>query len=149
VAKMTPYHRDARDLKMPDEILSSMPRYRYFLIQTLMPASARVSDITYRGKMGHQSTLTVLALKRWRLEKGTYPQTLDELVAGGFLKELPMDPYSDKPLVYKKTDDNFILYSLGPNFKDDNGEVAMEHGRPRRWGTAEAGDVILWPLPKS
>lgn len=149
MVKMTPYHRDACDLKMPDEVLSSIPRYRYFLIQILMPASARMSDITYRSKMGHQSTLTVLALKRWRLEKGAYPQTLDELIAGGFLKELPLDPYSDKPLVYRKTDDNFILYSVGPNFKDDNGEIAMEHGRPRRWGTSEAGDIVLWPLPKS
>ncbi len=148
VAKMTPYHRDVCDLKMPDEILSSMPRYRYFLIQTLMPASARVSEITYRGKMGHQSTLTVLALKRWRLEKGVYPQTLNELIAGGFLKELPLDPYSDKLLVYRKTDNDFILYSVGPNFKDDNGEVAIEHGRPARWGTAEAGDVVLWPLSR-
>jgi len=148
MVKMTPYQRQACDLKMLDEILSSMPRYRYFLIELVMPASARVSEIAYRGKMGHQSTLTILALKRWGLEKGTYPQTLDELIAGGFLKELPMDPYSDNPLVYKKTDDNFILYSIGPNFRDDNGEIAMEHGQPRRWGTAYAGDIVLWPLPK-
>ncbi len=149
MVKMTPHQRDVCDLKMPDEVLFSMPKYRYFLIQILMPASARVSEIMYRGKMGHESTLTVLALKRWRLEKGAYPQTLDELITGGFLKELPLDPYSDKPLVYRKTDDNFILYSLGPNFKDDNGEVAMEHGRPARWGTTEAGDIVLWPMPKS
>lgn len=144
--KMTPYHRNACDLKMPDEILSSMPKYRYSLIELFVPASSRVAEIAYRGKMQHESTLAVLALKRWRLERGTYPQTLDELIAGGLLKELPMDPYSDKPLVYKKTDDSFILYSLGPNFKDDNGEIAMEHGQPRPWGTSEAGDIIFWPL---
>ena len=149
MVKMTPYHRDACDLKMPDEVLFSMPKYKYFLIQILMPASTRVSEIMYRGKMGHESTLTVLALKRWRLEKDAYPQTLGELIAGGFLKELPLDPYSDKPLVYRKTDDDFILYSVGPNFKDDQGQVAMEHGRPARWGTTEAGDIVLWPMPKS
>ncbi len=148
MAKMTPYHRDVCDLKMPDEILFSMPRYRYFLIQILMPASARVSEIAYRGRMHHESALTVLALKRWRLEKDSYPRTLNELIAGGFLKELPLDPYSDKPLVYEKTDDGFILYSVGPNFKDDNGEVAIERGRPRRWGTSEAGDIVFWPLIK-
>ena len=145
--KMTPYCRNANGLKMPDEMLGSLPKYRYFLIDLLMPASSRVAEIAYRSKMGHESTLAVLAVKRWRLEKGAYPQTLSELVAGGFLKEPPMDPYGDKPLVYRKTDDDsFILYSFGPNFKDDNGEIAMEHGRPRPWGTSEAGDIIFWPL---
>jgi hypothetical protein len=149
MAKMTPYHMHVSNQKTPDEILFSMPRYRYLLIQILMPASARVSEIAYRGKMQHESTLTILALKRWRLEQGTYPQTLNELIANGFLKELPMDPYSDKPLVYKKTDDNFILYSVGPNFRDDNGEVAIEHGSPRRWGTSQAGDIIFWPVSRN
>jgi hypothetical protein len=149
VAKMTPYQRDTCDLKMPDEILSSMPKYRYLLIELFVPASARLSDIAYRGKMGHESTLTVLALKRWRLERGAYPQTLDELMAGGFLKDLPLDPYSDKPLIYKKTDDSFILYSVGPNFKDDNGEIFMKNGRAQTWGTAEAGDVVFWPVSRN
>lgn len=148
LAKMTPHHRDVCDIKMPDEILFSMPSHRYFLIQTLMPASARVSEIAYRGKMQHEATLTVLALKRWRLEKDEYPSSLNELIASGFLKELPLDPYSDKPLVYKKTDGDFILYSFGPNFKDDEGQVAMVRGRPARWGTREAGDIVLWPIPK-
>ena len=53
------------------------------------------------------SILTILALLRWRLQKDQYPAALDELVAAGFLNELPMDPWSDKPLVYKKTDDDF------------------------------------------
>jgi hypothetical protein len=146
--KVTPYHRDACDLKMPEEIVFSMPKYRYLLIQTLMPASARVAEIAFRGKMQHESALVVLALKRWRLEKDAYPQTLEDLIAGGLLKEIPLDPYSDKPLIYRRTDDSFILYSVGPNFKDDQGQVAMEHGRPARWGTAQAGDIVLWPLSR-
>jgi hypothetical protein len=148
LAKMTPYFRDVCDLKMPDEILFSMPKYRYFLIQILMPASARASEIAYRGKMHHEAALTVLALKRWRLEKDEYPPSLNELIASGFLKELPLDPYSDTPLAYKKTDGDFILYSVGPNFKDDDGEIAIERGSPRRWGTREAGDIVLWPIAK-
>lgn len=148
MAKMTPYHKDACDLKMPDEVLSAIPKYEYFLIQLVMPASARVSEIASRGKMGHQSTLTVLALKRWRLEKDAYPQTLDELIAGEFLKELPSDPYSDKPLIYKKTDDDFILYSVGQNFTDDGGQYARDrNGNIRKW--ADNGDTVFWPLSRN
>jgi hypothetical protein len=51
-------------------------------------------------------------------------------------------------LVYKKTDDNFILYSFGPDFKDDDGVSAKDSkGRVRPW--RDNGDTVFWPLPKS
>ncbi|MHC4626273.1 MAG: hypothetical protein ACYTDV_04760 [Planctomycetota bacterium] len=148
LANMTPYQRQSCDLKMPIETLYSLPRHRYFLIRHLLPASGRVYEIAYRGKMHYESMVTILAIERWRLEKNECPETLSELVAAGFVKELPMDPYSDKPLVYRRTDDDFILYSFGPNFKDDGGRVAIERGRPMKWGTRDAGDIILWPPSK-
>ena len=37
-----------------------------------------------------------------------------------------MDPYSDKPLVYKKTDNNFILYTPGPSLIDHGGKMTIE-----------------------
>ncbi len=98
--------------------------------------------------MQYESTVTILALERWRLEKNEYPETLSELVAAGFAEELPMDPYSDKPLIYRRTDDDFILYSVGLNFRDDDGQVAIERDRPMRWGTREAGDIVFWPTAK-
>jgi hypothetical protein len=150
LVRMTPYQRHVSNIKTPDEIMyDSWQNYRFFLIQIFMPATVRVSELVYRGKMYQDSTLTVLALLRWQLQKDQYPAALDELVAAGFLKELPKDPYSDKPLVYKKTDDDFTLYSIGPNFKDDGGEVAIAHGRPQKWGTDEAGDIVFWPVSKS
>jgi len=50
-------------------------------------------------------------------------------------------------LVYGKTDDNFVLYSVGPNFKDDGGEVVRdEKGRIKKWD--DQGDAVLWPPAK-
>ncbi len=103
------------------------------------------SEFTHQSEALYQATIVTLALERWRLEKNEYPETLSELAAAGFIEELPMDPYSDKPLIYRRVDDDFILYSVGLNFKDDGGEVAIEHGRPRRWGTRQAGDMVFWP----
>jgi len=112
-----------------------------------MPAKDRVSEIAYRGKASYQATITVLALRRWRLEKNEYPANLDELVAAGYLKELPADPFSDKPLVYKKTGDDFTLYSVGCNFKDDGGESGKDSkGRPTKW--RGNGDTVFWPVPE-
>jgi peroxiredoxin/outer membrane lipoprotein-sorting protein len=151
IARMTPYQRHASDIKTPDEMLFSESeyKYRYFLIRILLPASARASEIAYRGKMHHEAVLTILALERWRLEKDHYPVSLNDLKAAGLLRELPADPYSDKSLVYKRMGDDCILYSVGPNFKDDDGQVGTVRGRPMRWGTSESGDIVLWPLLKT
>ncbi|MCJ7730116.1 MAG: hypothetical protein MUO27_09610, partial [Sedimentisphaerales bacterium] len=145
LAKMSPYEKHISDPNGVEGMISTLPRYRYFLIHLLMPAIDRVSEIAYRGKASHQATITILALKRWRLEKNEYPANLDELIAAGYLKELPADPFSDKPLVYKKTDDDFTLYSVGSNFKDDGGESGKDSkGRARKW--MDNGDTVFWPL---
>jgi hypothetical protein len=148
LTRMTPYQRYISDFKTADEIIyESWSRYRFFLIEIFMPATARVSEIVYRGKMSNKATLAILALLRWRLEKDQYPAALGELVSAGFLDELPTDPYSDKPLVYKRTDDNFIFYSVGPNFTDDGGKYGKDKkGRDRQW--LDNGDTVFWPLPK-
>lgn len=93
--------------------------------------------------------MSVLAILRYQKEKGTYPADLEALVEQGYLSQPPMDPWSDKPLAYRKTEDGFILYSVGFNFEDDGGEVSRDYkGRVSRWGTEEAGDAVLWPMPK-
>jgi hypothetical protein len=58
---------------------------------------------------------------------------------------VPMDPYSDEPLVYRRTDRGFTLYSVGPDFADDGGEPGLNaDGKPRLW--ADKGDTVFWPI---
>jgi len=148
IVRMSPYERHAGNLRSGDDILSSVHKYRYFLLHYLIPAAERCSDIAYRGKALHEATVAILALQRWRVEKNEYPADLDGLVSAGFLKELPMDPYSDKPLVYKRIDNDFMLYSLGCNFKDDSGKIVERRGDVQKWGTHDDGDAVFWPVPK-
>jgi len=145
-AKMSPGERHRRNVDS-DDIIFALSKYRYFLIHIFMPASSRISELTYRSKASHEATVTIMALRRWRLEKGEYPASLNELVAAGFLKELPMDPYSDKPLIYRKTNDDFILYTVGSNFTDDEGQSGKDsQGRSRKW--MDNGDTVFWPVPE-
>jgi hypothetical protein len=66
------------------------------------------------------------------------------LVEGQYIGELPLDPFSDGPPVYRRTDDAFILYSLGLNFADDGGEPGL--GRTGRSDLlARGGDIVIWP----
>ena len=118
------------------------------LLQILVPAHGRVGEIGWRTKTRRTALLTVLALSRYEKEKSKYPESLDVLVEAGYLKDMPNDPYSDSPLVYKKTDESFILYSLGENLSDDEGQVARrDDGGIKQW--ASEGDWVFWPVPKS
>ena len=115
------------------------------LLRLLGPAHAAVGRLSWRTKTNRAGLLTALAVFRYEKETGGYPDSLEELVPAGYLKELPTDPYSCKPLVYKRTDDNFLLYSVGENLKDDGAQVLRDDkGRVRQW--AEEGDAVFWPF---
>ena len=126
------------------------------LLDILAPTfEDRVVEEGYRNKASVQATVAIIALQRYKEDNGQYPDNLDGLVKAGFLKELPMDPWSDKPLVYKKTDTGFTLYSIGKNFVDDGGVMAKDKdgtierwkdGKIERW--ADKDDEVFWPVVK-
>jgi hypothetical protein len=151
-ATKTPWqlHKEKRcgfDFEMDVYNWSSFKKARYWPVSLLMPALGGVSEISYRLSADVKSTLTVIALLRYRQDTSDYPESLDDLVAAGYLKYLPMDPWSDKPLVYKRTDDVFMLYGVGSNFKDDGGQVFRDNkGRVRKY--ADEGDWVFWPVQK-
>jgi len=61
-----------------------------------------------------------IALERYRLAHGDYPDSLDVL-APQFIDKVPHDLIGGQPLKYRKTANNFVLYSIGWNEKDDGG----------------------------
>jgi len=63
----------------------------------------------------------MLALERYRILQGNYPDTLDALVPA-HLDELPRDPFADRPLSYRRCTPSeredarpYVLYSVGPD----------------------------------
>jgi hypothetical protein len=120
---------------------------RNVLMRTLAPALRRVIEQGNCNSTEIRATVAVVAIIRHRRDRGSYPESLDELITGGYLKELPLDSFSDKPLVYRKTDGDFVLYSVGRNCIDDGGQVWRDDkGRPRSWG--DEGDAVFWPVAK-
>ena len=138
------FHTESEDI---DRKLEKFFSNNIFL-NLLAPSLRRVIEISNRLPADIDSTLTVIAILRYKQDKGNFPESLDELITAGYLKELPMDPWSDKPLIYKRTEDNFILYSVGLNFKDDGGQVYRDKkGKPQLWHD-EFGDAVFWPVAK-
>jgi len=88
--------------------------------------------------------ITTIAILRYERDKGQLPEKLEDLIAANYLKTMPMDTCSDKPLIYRKSDAGFVLYSIGTNFKDNGGATHVSGG----WTTlSETGDIIYWPVP--
>jgi len=65
--------------------------------------------------------LAEAALRRYVLQHGSPPKSLAALVPG-YLSAVPQDPYGDGPLVYRTTNDGYLLYSVGSNGTDDGGQ---------------------------
>lgn len=120
-----------------------------FMLKLLGPAHPRISTLNWRLKTGRSGLLTVIAIILYQKERAHYPTNLGELISNGYLKNLPLDPYSDKPLIYKKADDGFVLYSVGENFKDDSGQIVRYTDGKRKGKIkkgAEEGDWVFWPV---
>ncbi len=87
----------------------------------LVPAILQAGHAEERQTMKMQVTQIGFAIAGYQREHGEYPQTLADLKPK-FLKDVWTDLYTGEPLIYKRTDDGFLLYSVGENQTDDNGE---------------------------
>ena len=99
-----------------------------------------IYNISFRFNAQIEGLIVTVAIFRYRLEQGDLPDNLEQLVQAGYMAELPLDPYSGEPFVYKKLDsDDFLLYSLGLDFDDDGGT------RSAKKAEIYNGDEIIWP----
>lgn len=115
-----PYYRAREALKASEPGIGRRPWYAFlskaFLSGNLEAAYmkvAKIEAIMLANRAG-------LACRLHKNRTGDYPQTLDELVPG-LLNEVPIDPFTGNPLVYRREGEGFIVYSLGSNQKDDGG----------------------------
>ncbi len=71
------------------------------------------------------ATRTGLACRVYKEKKGSYPESLSDLVPG-LIPAVPIDPFTGDPFVYRREGEGFIVYSLGSNRKDDGGRSTWE-----------------------
>jgi hypothetical protein len=117
------------ECRMPsDRILASL---RQNSIQKHIPAFCplsykmlqRLERILYtrvRTEAALQVTRVGLALKRYKMANGVYPDTLENLTPS-FLDRIPKDPCSGNALLYREEGKGFLLYSVGSDLQDNQG----------------------------
>jgi hypothetical protein len=91
----------------------------------LLPALGAAAKKFAYAQSSVDMARVAVALERYRLAHGEYPESLAALTPQ-FLEKIPHDVIGGKPLHYRRTDDGqFVLYSVGWNETDDGGVVGM------------------------
>jgi hypothetical protein len=110
------------------------------LICLLAPSLRKVQSAADRTEQIQRNLHVAFALGAYQREQGRYPKTLDAL-APKYLEKIPQDLFTGKALTYRPADKGYLLYSFGPNGKDDGG---------RYYDDDPPGDDprVRMPLPK-
>jgi hypothetical protein len=113
------------------------------ITRLLLPAVSKIGEAVRRKHATVRCTIVALASERYRREKKTWPDKIDQLCPQ-FLAAVPLDPFDGKPLRYRRVKDGVIIYSVGQDAVDNGGNLDREH--PISPGV-DLG-CRLWDMPK-
>jgi hypothetical protein len=82
-----------------------------------------------------RSSRMAVAVERYRRDRGHVPGALSDLVPQ-YVSDVPVDPFSGRPLLFRAGADAYTIYSVGPNHRDDGGDLTSElrSAVDRGWG---------------
>jgi len=123
---------------------------RYLLLKQMLPAMGKVVHELDMADARRDATIIGIALHRYRLAHGSFPDSLDALVPE-FVPRLGLDPADGKPLRYVLGANGPIIYSLGGDGDDDGGVDGTLTATDRRHiepglSLPENGDWVLYPI---
>ncbi len=121
----------AEDTDIVDHIPSDA-----LLTRMALPGLAKLRPRLDEYEVELQVAQVGLALEEWRARHADYPATLEEL---GLPPEMLRDPFSDQPLIYRRTPDGVTVYSVGKD-RTDNGGIRRKNDQP--------GDVV-WSVQRT
>jgi len=125
-------------------------RYRYFFSSATFPNIRRALQHCLRVETQRQLTFLGIALKRYQLRHGRFPEQIDQLVPE-FLPAAPWDFMAGQPLRYRlDAQGQPLFYSVGEDSRDDHGDpqpsIPLKNhdlwsGHDAVWPSAESGDL--------
>lgn len=114
--------------------LEDQPSYETRLL-TLIDTFLTLEDRRVAIRRG---VLLALAVHSHHEQRKEWPATLDEPTIND--KALQIDPFTSRPFIYRLTDKGPLLYSTGPDGRDDGGATDAAWA-----GTVDAGDFVFLP----
>ena len=96
-----------------------------------------------------------MALERYRLGHGRWPETLNQLVPE-LMSAIPNDPFGSAFLHYRRLEDGVVVYSVGPDREDNGGHLARQNPKVpktdlgfRLWDPDHRGEPPARKAPRS
>ena len=99
-----------------DNTLSRNDNWSFGLAELLCPSFGGMSSALGEGKARQNVTLCAIDLLENKLRTGSFPKSLSES-SGQW-----QDPFTEKALLYRRSPTGFIIYSVGPDGKDNGGK---------------------------
>jgi hypothetical protein len=120
-ARKAPFPARLAADKMIQEQLTEAASKKTLILGVLLPGfagrSAKEAESLARLRLG----LTAVALEQFHAaHNNRYPTNLSELTPE-FLLGPVLDPFDDQPLRYRANGSGYVLYSIGPDLRDDSG----------------------------
>ena len=139
-----PYRQGRKRIEEFAERMEERAPWYALVARVSVPVFSRATQARDEGIARIGLMQAALALRAYQSEHGGYPAPLAGLRAGGGWA-IPDDPFSGKPFIYRRQGAGYLIYSLGPDLKD-NGGVDYETARGRqRLGTAAS--EVAYDLP--
>jgi hypothetical protein len=123
----------------------SVTRFLYPITLIGLPAYEKAVARCAQVEAKRRLAITAVALRRFQLSRGRWPQELAEL-SPGFLRRVPLDGMDGQPLKYRRNaDGTFTLYSVGVDGLDNGGDP-----KPRKPGMTGLGEGLdaVWPIAR-
>ncbi len=117
-------------------------RIGLIMISIFLPDVGALMKAEDRGNMRFELTKLAFALAEYRAHHGSYPAQLADLVPK-YVAAVPQDIFSGGALHYTLQGDGYLLYSVGPNGKDDGGRNREDN--PDDYG---CDDIAVRIVPK-
>lgn len=125
-----------------------LPEPRFLYSRTVLPVYSDAALVSAK----HETTIRLLrlqfALAEYRGEHGNCPASLASMsLPPGASTE---DPFTGQPLRYRRSGSHYLLYSLGPDGKDDDGTPASASKlKAGTHGDLVAGHLFSAPRPSA
>jgi hypothetical protein len=108
--------------QLPKYASPQSKKIKNMIAQDFAAALFKLTSAEMSSQAERHALILALACERYRLDKGRYPETLDDLIPD-YLKAVPTDLYTGKEYLYRKLSDGIVCYSVGLNRIDDGGDV--------------------------
>jgi hypothetical protein len=142
----------ARDPKAVQKVLTAKDPQAMagqFILALMASAHCFAAHSEDRTLAYQNMALVAFALAAYRTERGEYPAELGQLVPK-YLKAVPGDTFSGKPLRYKREGAGYLLYSI-PSYGEEDGSESrfIEDPVNAQYSQYTGADIVIrMPVPK-